>query len=289
MFDVQKFTSRSISLEDLPLWSTWPARLLGLTEWSTPKRDIQKVDREYDKDLYLRCLKFAKETPGATSDDVRAHEFRLPAKPVCVSQKNMLYELSGEQIMPADNAMLVSVLTPYMEGVDTVVELGCGYGYNLWELRKHFPKKTFLGGEYSANAVTLAEMLYKGCDNLTVEHFNYYDASYPLLERCRPDAKILLFTRHSIEQLPAAKPFFDTLTKYFPRIVAVVHIEVALENYGDSLIDLLRRRYMAVNDYNRDIVSTLQHRPDIGMVMNEHDVYGLNPLNPSAVIAWKPR
>lgn len=276
-------------MEELPQWSSWPSRLLGLIEWKNQKRDTAKVDREYDKDEYLRCLNFKKEKPTATPDDVRAHEFRLPRKPLCVSQKNALFELPSEQIMPVDNAVLLDALTPYMEGVDTVVELGCGYGYNLWELRRHFPEKKFLGGDYSPNAVTLADMLYKDCADLTVEQFNFYDSSFPMLERCARDAKVLVFTRHAIEQLPSVKQILQTLTQYFDRIVTAVHLEVAFENYGDSLLDLLRRRYVMMNDYNRDLLGVLKGRRDIDILRNDPDEYGVNPLNPSATIVWRPR
>ncbi|ALM10314.1 MAG: Uncharacterized protein PeribacterA2_0954 [Candidatus Peribacter riflensis] len=289
MINLQPFVSREIPLAELPQWSPWPQRLLGLIEWRDQKRDTTKVDREYDKDEYLRCLNFKKENPGATADDVRAYEFRLPRKPLCVSQKNKLYELPSEQIMPVDNAVLLDALKPHMGGIDTVVELGCGYGYNLWELRRHFPEKTFLGGDYSPNAVKLAEMLYKDCPNMSIETFNFYDRSFPMLERCPKGSKVLVFSRHATEQLPTAKNVLATLTQYFDRIKVAIHLEVGFDNYGDSLLDLLRKRYVMINDYNRDLVSLIRSRSDIAFLTNEPDVYGVNSLNPSSELVWKPK
>jgi len=289
MFDIRTYTTETIPLDSLPQWSPWPARLLGMTDWTTQKRDIQKVDKEYDKEEYLRCLNFVQERKGATPEDVRTFEFRLPRKPLCVSQKNELFVLPAEHLLAVDNAMLAQILGPFMADVHTVVELGCGYGYNLWELRRQFPDKRFVGGEYSANAVRLAGLLYATHPNITVESFNYYDDAYSLLERCPADGKTLVFTRHSIEQLPSAKKFLTSLSQYFDRIAAVVHMEVAYENYGNGLLDLLRKRYVVANDYNRDLVGLLQNHPDIAVLRNEADVYGVSPLNPSSVIAWKPR
>jgi len=288
MLNLQTFVSREIPLAELPKWSPWPSRLLGLTEWKNQKRDVAKVDSEYDKDEYLRCLKFAQEKKSVTPEDVRSYEFRLPRPPLCVSQKNKLYELPSGKILAADNAMLLDVLSPLMKDVDTVVELGCGYGFNLWELRKHFPDKKFLGGDYSANAAKLAGMLYKDCPNMTVETFNFYNDSFPMLERCAPESKVLIFTRHATEQLPSVKKIFETLTQYFDRIAIAAHMEVGFENYGDGLLDLLRKRYVAVNDYNQDIVGVIRQRSDIELIRNDPDEYGINPLNPSSVIVWKP-
>lgn len=288
MLNLQHFTSEAIPLESLPQWSPWPARLLQLNEWTQPIRTVQKVDKEYDKEEYFRCLQFKKERKNATPDEVRSYEFRLP-RDLCVSQKNKLFVLPSEKVLAADNSMLLETLTPFMNEVEYVVELGCGYGYNLWTLRNHFPEKNFLGGDYSPNAVTLAGLLYAEHSNIGIEQFNYYDDTYALLERCPPNGKTLLYTRHSIEQLPSAKKLFETLTQYFDRLSMVVHMEVALENYGDDLLDLMRKRYVAVNDYNRDLVGLVRSRPDIELLRNDSDEFGFNALNPSSVIVWRPR
>lgn len=110
-----------------------------------------------------------------------------------------------------------------------------------------------------------------------------------MLEQCPSDAKVLLFSRHATEQLPTAAKVFETLSKYTDRIVTVVHMEVAFENYRDSLLDLLRKRYVLANDYNRDLLSLVQAGKEREILRNDHDAYGVNPLNPSSIIAWKPR
>ncbi|MSR86572.1 class I SAM-dependent methyltransferase [Candidatus Peribacteria bacterium] len=286
---MEKYTSRVIPLSELPKWSRWPARLLNLVEWKVPTRDVAKVDEEYDKNVYLHCVEYFHSHPGATADDVRAQEFRLPRPPVCVSRKNVLYEMPSEHLMTVDNEMLIDLLRPYMKDVDTVIELGCGYGYNLYVLRKEFPGKTYIGGEYSQNAVSLAAELYKGAADLRIEQFNYYDDTYTMFEKLPKTAKVLLFTRHSIEQLPSAKKFVETVMKYADRLVTVLHMEVAFENNGDDLLGMLRKRYVTANDYNRDIVGLLTGRTDIEIVRNDPDEYGENPLNPSSVIVWQPR
>jgi len=47
-----------VNLNDLPRWSPWPARLLGISPWEAPDRTVEKVDAEYDKDKYAGCLAF---------------------------------------------------------------------------------------------------------------------------------------------------------------------------------------------------------------------------------------
>lgn len=245
---------------------------------------------EYDQDEYLRCLNYAQAQTKPTPDEVRAHECRLESgKSFCVSQGETLYEMPGEKIIGVDAELLVDTLSPLMKEGDTIVEIGCGYGINLWELWKRFPDKRYCGGEYSDNAVTLANMLYADIPAITVEHCNFYDDRYEVLERCPPDSRVIVFTRHAIEQLPTVKPFLTTLTRYFDRIACVVHLEIVSENRTNSLLGLLRQRYIDLNDYNRDLLSALQSRSDIEIVSNTPDVYGINPMNPTSLLIWKPR
>lgn len=288
--NVAQHATRIIPFDELPAWSPWPARLLGLTSWKAPVRTVEKVDKEYDKDKYKSFLEFAqKSVPPPTPTEVSAYEFQVTARPsICVSQHGKLYELPSEKILPCDRDILMETLSPLMEQADTVVEIGCGYGINLWRLHERFPEKRYVGGDYSENAVRLAQLLYAKHPNITVERCNFYDDSYRLLEQCPKNGKTLLFTRHAIEQLPTAAKVLQTLTQYFDRLAAVVHLEIVAENSDESLLGLLRKQYIAANDYNRDLLSLLRARKDIEILRNEPDAYGQNPLNPTSILIWKP-
>ncbi len=289
--DLSAFSSRVIPLNELPAWSPWPARIFGLSEWKTPTRDVAKVDKQYDKEEYLRCLEFARaKGEGVTADDVRAFELRLDERgPMCMSQKEVLYEIPAKNVVAAHAALMPEVVGPFVDQADVVVELGCGFGLNLWELHKTRPGKQYRGGEYSKNAVELAKFLYAKTPNIQVEEFNYYDTSYAILERIPATSRVVVFTRHSIEQLPTAKQVIESLSKYFDRIVAVVHLDVVQENYADTLLGLMRKRYVVINDYNRDILSLLKARRDVEILRNEPDAFGINPFNPTNILVWKPK
>jgi SAM-dependent methyltransferase len=287
--NIADIAEKIIPIQELPAWSPWPMRICGLASWNIPSRTEEKVNGEYDKNEYLRCLAFAKENPGISPENVRAFEMRVQdRKSICVSQKEMLYELSTAKLLSVDADLLLEVIQPFMEEVDAIVELGCGYGINLWEINKRYPEKTYIGGEYSQNAIALAELLYAGHPNMRFEAFNYYAPSYGIFDQCK-SKKTLVLTRHSIEQIPSAAPFVQGVTQYLDRIVIGVHLEIVRENHGTSLLGLMRERYILLNDYNRDILSQLKSHPKIEVLRNDPDVYGISPLNPTSVVVWKPR
>ena len=59
-----------IPLSELPRFSPWPARLLGLEHWSPVDRRIEHVDAEYEQDKYARVLEFCERNPGAPAEEV---------------------------------------------------------------------------------------------------------------------------------------------------------------------------------------------------------------------------
>src|SRR5262249_49790246 len=122
---------------------------------------------------------------------------------------------------------------------------------------------------------------------VVVQIFDYYDTDYSLLARA--PGPVFLYTRHSIEQLPSAKPFIEALSRYADKIVGVVHFEPVYEVHGDNLIGRLRRAYADSVDYNRDLLELLSSRSDIAVHNVEPNMFGINPLNPTTYIHWSFR
>jgi hypothetical protein len=279
---------KRIELADFPRWSPWPGRLMNLTPWSIPTRTVDKVDREYDKDKYAACLAFLEgKASGASAEDVKRFEFGESGDaPICVSVGDELYETTLLDARRRYYDLLTTTLGPLIEKSRSVVELGAGYGYNLWMLKQRFADKTFFGGEYSENATKVAARLYGTNSGITVKRFNFYDAQTYEFLRDLP-APVVVYTAHAIEQIPHIGPLFDSLVRFRDRIEAVVHFEPLHEEPGTHLLQMLRHRYTEANDYNRDLLSELRSRSYVKLTSLEENVYGLNPLNPSSVFSWK--
>jgi hypothetical protein len=282
---------KKIELNELSRWSPWPARLLNLSPFQQPNRTIEKVDREYDKDKYAKCLEQYVATGSKWSpEDVKRFEFgNEPEKEICVSLGQDLYALSMQDARDRYYQLLADTLRAHLDGVQTVVELGTGYGFNLWKLQQLFPGKKFMGGEYSQNAVKLAARLYAGMperEQIRVFPFNFYEeSSYQFIADTPSPA--LVFTSHAIEQCPSAERMIASLLKIKGRIQTVVHFEPVCELHDDSLLGLLRRRYTALNDYNRDLLAQVKRHAEISLLSVRADVFGFNPLNPTSIIEWQ--
>lgn len=277
-----------IALNEIPRWSPWPARLLGLEPWTPPHRDTAKVESEYNLDKYAKCLAFHQGGPGRGPDEVKDFEFGgTGADPLAISLGPDLV------VVPRDDArrryydLLSNTMGPAIERAATVVELGCGYGYNLWMLRQRFGRPRYLGGEFSANAVQLAGLLHAATPEVSVRRFNYYESDFGwVVEQPGP---LVVFTSHSVEQIPSFAPVLRRLAGACRgRDVTVFHFEPVTGLHDDSLLGLLRRRYADVNDYNRDLGEAVRTTPHVRLRRSEADVFGLNPFNPTSVLEWVP-
>ena len=138
---------RKIDLNELSHWSPWPSRLLGLTEWNVQSRTIKKVVQEYDKDKYAKCLAYYTENGGLVSpEEIKQFELKLALEEtVCVSYGDDLVLTSLGEVRSKLYQLLAEKMRSKIDQSTTIVELGCGYGYNLWMLRQHFPDQFLLG------------------------------------------------------------------------------------------------------------------------------------------------
>jgi SAM-dependent methyltransferase len=280
---------RPLDINELPAWSPWPARLLGVDRFARPQRDLAKIEQEYNCEKFAACLARYEESGGAL--DPVALRFSIGGRPLDEERdavwRGDLVVARQQEMIDGLFATLDEVMVALAAESRTIVELGCAFGTNLWHLARRFPGLAYVGGDYSDNAITLAAKLYRDRGDIRVGKLNFYDEAYPVLDAVEGPATI--FTSQALEQLPATAPFLDALARYRDKIAAVVHLEPAYDLHDDSLIGLMRRRYLELNDYNRDLVAELRRRPDVRIVELRRDVMGFHAFNPLTLVVWRFR
>jgi SAM-dependent methyltransferase len=260
---------------------------MGVDRSDPRHRTVEDTRREYDREKYAECLAFLNADPSRTPEDVRRYELRAQAPLICVSSGAELFAEDPVETRDRFIDLVVAELASIDPPVTTVVELGCGYGYNLWRLAKARPELRYVGGDFSANAVELARLLYSRQDRIEVQAFDLYDERYPILVGL---GRVVVLTIYAVSMMPAARNFVDALRAARASVAEVIQFEPLYELEGETtLLGLMRRRYVELNDYNRDLFSEVRGLSDVEITAVRHDVHGVNPLYPASLLRWRFR
>jgi hypothetical protein len=281
-------TGTPVQLAELPLYHPGGVVLERCFKHLTRTRDRAAVIEEYKAGKYANALDFARDTGTRDPLAVRMHEFgRDAGSDWCFCRGEELYRAPLRVAQAGLADLLVDRVSALAADVPTVVETGCGYGFNLWRLWQRNPGRAYVGGDIAETAVTLAAHLFGDAFGPRVELFDYYEETYRLIEKAA--GPVFVYTCHSIEQLPSAAPFLQALARYAGKVAGVLHLEPVYEVHGNSLLGRLRRAHADSVDYNRDLLTLLRERQDVVVHSIEPNVYGINPLNPTTVIHWSFR
>lgn len=276
--------SERISFDVLSEWSPWVARLRE--GYRRGARTVHDVEREYDREKYAACWEFLRAHPGATPDALRAFELGGNLdRALCVSVGEDLYRTTLREAWAYQDEELLHRLAPYVQGADIVCELGCGYGYELWLLQKHFPGKRYIGGDLSLNAVRIAEQLFEEKGGPTVQRVDLTEREWHL--PCSTHDHVCIFSSFAFHQLPLAASAVETLIACKGKHWSVCMFEPIFAWCSDTPLGRLRREYTIANDYNRDLLEVLQHHPHVTILQTEKEFFGLNPLHPASCICWR--
>ena len=162
---------------------------------------------------------------------------------------------------------LIDATGPY----DAIIELGCGYGGNLFNIfYGGGPREAkYIGGEFTKSGVEIAQKLAKKAPKMKTEffHFNHLEPKLPFK---KPFKRAFVFTCHSIEQvMQINENWFDEVVKA-GEFVRGAHLEpfgFQLKNSG-PLSDM-HKDFMIQNSWNINFAEVLRQAVERKIVKDE--------------------
>jgi hypothetical protein len=173
---------------------------------------------------------------------------------------------------------------------DAIVELGCGYGQNLFKIYYHGGLKIpYFGGELSASGVSLAGQIA----SLEPKHsftFFPFDHFKPDLKPLPAFGKILVFTMHSIEQVNRiGVSLFQTIAQA-AKSVTCLHFEpfgFQVRELGE--VTRYQKQGFAKNGWNENFYATLMAAAAQGVLKIdsvETEIFLSDRSNPTSLAIW---
>ena len=162
---------------------------------------------------------------------------------------------------------LIDATGPY----DAIIELGCGYGGNLFKIfYGGGPREAkYIGGEFTKSGVEIAQKLAKKAPKMKTEffHFNHLEPKLPFK---KPFKRAFVFTCHSIEQvMQINENWFDEVIKA-GEFVRGAHLEpfgFQLKNSG-PLSDM-HKDFIIQNSSNINFAEVLRQAVERKIVKDE--------------------
>ncbi len=258
-------------------------REYGEQKWPAMERLIE-AERDAEPEAGLaRILARVARAQRAAAEPASPRDFILDGETVQASPAAAYGAARG--------IVLDLVADACRDDTEAVVELGSGWGHSIlsvW-LDGGPATATYVAAEYTdagRRAATRLAELDARIDFCAVA-FDYHDPRLDDLGRSR---HAVVFSTHSIEQIPEVKPALFAAIRGVAESVTCLHFEPVSWQLPGYAGNGSSERYAAEHDYNRNLLASVQAEADAGRAIVDFihpDVFGINPQNSSTAIRWR--
>lgn len=277
-------------LNELPKYSQWPLRLLGLEQCEQRKKDAAEITREYEVEkwgeLWRRVCAAGRDVTLGEIDQWQCGEVDGS---LCW-HNNQLELLSSRESAGIQLEIFRDHLCRYLPST-ALVELGAGYGRVILSLAQAglLSDVALIAAEYTPSGINLIRHL-AASHKIPISVGSCDFSTAPITSMAYPEG-CTIFTSFST-------PYVRSYTTEFVRQIAshkpsiVVHFEPFYEHCdATTLLGAMQKRYIEINDYNRNLLTVLREAESSGLidiVVDQPQVFGSNPLLPFSIVAWQP-
>jgi Phytanoyl-CoA dioxygenase (PhyH) len=256
---------------------------------SRVRRDSEAVAAEYDGANWSRVLE---GRSWERCPDVRSY-VAAPgdARPRKVLLERKLTEVPNSVYRAYRLEILTEVLTRYCGDGSELLELGCGWGLNLFSLSLAERWTRLRGFDISPNAIqalACAAEQFGLSQQISADLLDLTDPASPHWAELEGQA---VFSYFCLEQLPHhTEQVLRNILAARPR--RVVHLETSYELLEPwRAADLATLLYVQRMDYQRSLLSTLRDmeaRGEVRVLATERLGFAPKPCNDPTLVCWEP-
>ncbi len=263
--------------------------ILGVlnTKFSLYKRNQKKVLEAYEKTYSNRSFQLKD-----WEDYDNLFDFMFPKSSLEMLQTknfmvldNKLCKVSSEEYLKYRPIPLLKILKEFTDSEETIIELGSGWGRNLFYLTALNFKNKLEGYEFTKNGSKFAKEINEFF-NCNIK-FGHVDLTNDL--EIDVSGKTV-FTQKVLEQLKYdTEKVINNLIKSKPK--QVIHIEPTYELYSNNIRDIASKLYIKTADYQDNLLTTLKLFEEEGK-LKILDIrrlkFAAKPIHEDSLIRWIP-
>lgn len=274
----------------LPKYSPWPGRLLGIEPWEPKKKVAAEIVREFETEKWGPLWETVRQAGRQlTLAEVERLVFEDGRETMCWDAESLKL-LTVADARRRQFEILVAALGQAPADA-ALVEIGAGWGQMVLHLAllPEFAGRRFCATEYTGSGLKVIEHLAQS-HGISIATGRCDLSAAPITELALPENAVL-YTSYSAHYVPSyTGSVVDELLALKPSLV--VHFEPFYEHCDQqTLLGMLQRKYIETNDYNRNLLTVIREQSErrrVEIVTEQRQVFGLNPLLPMSVVAWRP-
>jgi len=278
---------RPLSLNDLPIYTPWVERLLNARTNTLFEKTRSSIYREYETDKWAAIWSDI-QSRRLSLDEIESLQFDGKEE-IAISMRSELYLAAPIEARKVLAALVADKVSVFHEPGSTVAELGAGTGAIIARIAKdrRFVGSEFAAADFSHSSIKVIDYVARA-EGVSIRTglFDFHSETneFRLSAGC---TLVFSFTMAYIQGLD--EKFWTRLAATNPG--AMVIAEPIYQFYGGkSVLGLLRRRYYEANEYNKEILPSIEDAERNGFVAVtgvEENVIGINPLCPVSLISLR--
>jgi len=279
---------RPIELNELPRYTSRVQELIGAASTKRPK-NRQEITREFGLDKWGGLLAQWRANPCGV-DGVRGLQTTSDAAQAGMIDGQLISMTPAESLeSQVDAVERVLLVDPSRH----LVEIGCGYGPILFELlrRDRVEYDSILGIEFTEQGVELARCLAKWHEYGNRLCFHQGDFTVARITDAVLPRQSDVLTSFALSYVSDMSQALLNIVRLEPR--RVIHFEPVSQDFDDrTLLGMLQRRYVELNDYNaglKEELARLEREGTIELLAEYPLIWGGNCLSPLSCLVWQPR
>jgi hypothetical protein len=253
------------------------------------ERTRDKVDSEYDR-LHWQKVRTRKAWRDANS--LADFLVAFPDQGVGLRKiDGKILRISAAQYYRYRLTALGELIAQHAGGAKQIVELGAGFGYNLFSLQLAHPDWTFKGFDISPNGIATGREIaadFDISDKVKLDHIDLTNVSDPNFVAIKDEVVLTYFC---IEQIPYdVRKVVENIIAHRPR--RVINIEPNAELLDlTSPRDIISLLYIRSVDYQTMLFSTLEQLEREGrirIVARQRMPFAPTINNDGFLYCWEP-
>ena len=186
----------------------------------------------------------------------------------------------------AHTQLITELIKKHTKSSDEIVEIGCGYGLNLFNLISQGLENNMSGYDVSTNSISAGKKI-NDVFNCNVK-FDVVDMTKNLNSIDLKGKTVITF--HSFEQIKrhTSNVINDLIDA---KVSQVIHFEPILELYRFNMRDICSFLYIKARDYQDNILKSLKNFENTGklkILENYRLGYAENPVHETSLTRWTP-